>query len=319
MIITLTLNPGLDHTLTVPRISFDEVLRATKARLDWGGKGFNVSRALMALGVDSLAMGLVGGATGQMLEWGLADLDIATDLVQIAGKTRTNVVVTDASAERHIKVNEAGPSIQPLELEALLDRVRERARPGDMWILSGSLPPGAPPGIYAHLIDLIHGGGARAVLDTSGEPLRLGCAARPLLVKPNANEAEEMMGRAIKSNADALEAAGFFLKQGIELVALSLGAGGLLLVSGQEAVRAFPPQVLVRNPVGAGDALLAGITWALRRELPLEDVARWGVAAGTAAAMREGVGVGSRAEVEGLYEGTCTQSGSEPIVTASLS
>ena len=315
MIITLTLNPGLDRTLTVPRILLDEVLRATKTQLDWGGKGFNVSRALMALGMDSLAMGLAGGATGQMLERGLGDLGIATDLLQIAGETRTNIVVTDAGAKRHIKVNEPGPAVQQEELAALLDRVREQVRSRDLWVLSGSLPPGVPPTIYAQLIDIIHGGGAIAFLDTSGEPLRLGCAARPFLIKPNVAEAEEMVGKAIESDTDALQAAAFFLEQGAELVALSLGAGGLLLSSGQKAIRAIPPQVQARNSVGAGDALLAGITWALERGLPLEEVARWGVAAGTAAAMGEGVGVGSYAEVQGLYKVTSVQSGSGPSTT----
>jgi 1-phosphofructokinase family hexose kinase len=287
--------------LTVPRILLDEVLRASKTRLDWGGKGFNVSRALMDLGVDSLAMGLVGGATGRMLERGLTELGIASDLVQIVGETRTNVVVTDANAQQHIKVNEAGPVVQPQELDALLDRVRDRTHPGDVWILSGSLPPGAPPDIYAQLIELVRRSGARTCLDTSGEPLRLGCAARPYLVKPNALEAEEMTRWAIESDADALEAAGFFLEQGIELVALSLGAGGLLLASRREVVRVIPPEVQVRNAVGAGDALLAGIVSAFEQGLSLKEVARWGVAVGTAAAMHEGVAVGSLDEVERLY------------------
>lgn len=313
MVITLTLNPGLDRTLTVPRILFDEVLRASSTRLDWGGKGFNVSRALKALGVDSLAMGLVGGATGQILERGLANLGIATDLVRIVGETRTNLVVTDAGAEHHIKVNEPGPTVEPREMEALLDRVRERAGPGDIWILSGSLPPGAPPDTYALLIKLVQGAGGRAFLDTSGEPLRLGCAARPYLVKPNATEAGEMVGQTIGSKADALKAKEFLLKQGIELVALSLGADGLLLASDQKTVWAIPPQTQVRNAVGAGDALLAGITWALQRELSLEEIARWGVAAGTATAMGEGVSVGSLAEVEALYKATYANSGPRAV------
>ena len=309
MIITLTLNPGLDRTLTVPRIRFGDVLRATRTRLDWGGKGLNVSRALRAMGMDSLAMGLVGGATGRMLEFGLAELGIAADMVQIVGETRTNFVVTASGADQHIKVNEAGPTVGPQELEALLDRIRQRARSGDVWILSGSLPPGAPPDIYAQLIGLVHGAGAKAFLDTSGEPLRLGCTARPFLVKPNAVEAELMTGQHIESNADALDAAGFFLEQGVELVALSLGAAGLLLMSRQSAVRAFPPEVRVRTPVGAGDALLAGITWALEQSLPLEEAARWGVAAGTATAMSEGVHVGSFSEVEALYQRTIAETG----------
>jgi len=328
VIVTVTPNPGLDRTLTVPRIVFNEMVRATKSRLDWGGKGFNVSRALQALGEDrrvgaeSVAMGFVGGATGQMLERGLRDLGIATDFVHIAGETRTNTVITSADAGQHvryIKVNEAGPTVRAEELAAFLDRVRERVRPGDFWVLSGSLPPGVPPDFYAPIITLVQERGARALLDSSGEPLRLGCTVSPYLVKPNAVEAEEMTGREVRSQLLVLndyaklpgracpfpglpDATDFFLRQGIELVALSLGADGLLLASKQRAVWARPPRVQARNPVGAGDALLAGIAWALDHGLPLEEMARWGVATGTAAAMREGVSAGTRAKVEALYK-----------------
>jgi 1-phosphofructokinase family hexose kinase len=306
VIVTVTPNPSLDRTLTVPRIAFNEVLRATASRLDWGGKGLNVSRALKALDADSVATGFVGGATGRLLERGLGDLGIATDFVTIAGETRTNIVITDADMGRYVKVNEAGPAVQADEVATFLDRAGERAHPGDIWVLSGSLPPGAPPDFYARLVTLVQARGAKALLDSSGEPLRLGCAASPYLVKPNVVEAEEMAGMQIRSNADALSAAECFQRQGVEWVALSLGADGLLVASARRAVWARPPRVQVRNPVGAGDTLLAGIAWALERGLPPEEMARWGVAAGTAAAMREGVSVGSRAEVEVLYGQTQT-------------
>ncbi len=301
MIVTVTPNPALDRTLTVSRIVFNEVIRATDSRLDCGGKGFNVSRALAALGTESLAMGFIGGATGRWLEHGLRDLGIATDFVYIGGETRTNTVIIEASTGQYIKVNEAGPTVQAKEVAAFFERVRERVRADDIWVLSGALSPGISPDFYTRLTALVQGGGARVFLDSSGEPLRLGCAARPYLVKPNVAEAEEMIGQGIRSDAGALAAAEAFLRQGIELVALSLGAAGLLLASQERAVWARPPQVQARHPTGAGDALLAGLAWALQQGLPLEEMARWGVAAGTAAAMREGVGCGSRAEVEALH------------------
>jgi 1-phosphofructokinase len=188
------------------------------------------------------------------------------------------------------------------EVALLLDRVHERARPGDLWGLSGSLPPGVPVDLYAQLIAIVEANGATALLDSSGTPLRLGCAARPYLVKPNKVETQEMIGRDINSEADAISATEFFLDQGVALVALSLGADGLLLASRQETVWARPPNVRVRNPVGAGDALLAGVAWAVQRGLSLEEIARWGVATGTAAALHEGISVGARAEVEALYD-----------------
>jgi 1-phosphofructokinase len=173
-IVTVIPNPALDRTLTVECMRFNEMTRATTSRLDWGGKGFNISRALRALGAESVAMGFVGGATGQMLERGLKEERITTDFVRVAGETRTNTVITDADGGRYIKVNEAGPRLRTAELATSLDRVHERVRPTDLRVLFGSLPPGVPSDFYAQLIGLVQAAGARALLDTTGEALRLG-------------------------------------------------------------------------------------------------------------------------------------------------
>ena len=314
MIHTVTLNPSLDRTLTVPRIVDDEMVRATASRVDWGGKGFNVSRVLRVLGLESVATGFAGGETGQRLERGLHDLGIATGLVSLSGETRTNTVVIESETGRYIKVNEPGLTVQPEEQAALRDRIRENLRDGDLWLLSGSLPPGLPDGLYGELVEMVQASGARVLLDASGEPLRQGCAAAPFLVKPNAAEALEMLGLAgpltsslgrdgaAFADATALGLAHHFLALAIEVVALSLGAGGLLLSTSGRTVRARPPAVQARNPVGAGDALLAGLVWALERDLPLEEIARWGAATGTVAAMGEGVAAVTRGEVQTLYE-----------------
>ena len=320
MIYTVTLNPSLDRTLTVPRIVDDEMVRATASRLDWGGKGFNVSRVLQVLGAESVAMGFAGGATGRRLERGLRRLGIVTDLVPLSGETRTNTVVIESETGRYIKVNESGPTVQPEEQAALLDRIREYLRGQDvdrsLWVLSGSLPPGLPFGFYGELVEIVQAAGARVFLDASGEPMRLGSAAGPFLVKPNAAEALGVIGvagpaasglerdGAAFADATALGLAYHFLALGVQLVALSLGAGGLLLATSGRAVRARPPGVQARNPVGAGDALLAGMSWALERDLPLEEMARWGVATGTAAAVGEGVATVTRNDVRVLYQKT---------------
>jgi 1-phosphofructokinase family hexose kinase len=236
-----------------------------------------------------------------MLERGLKAIGLETDFTVVAGETRTNTIVIDAASNQYVKANEPGPTLEPGDLAAIRAQVQARVRAGDTWILSGSLPPGAPADLYAQLIELVQAGGARALLDASGEPLRLGCAAGPYLVKPNADEAEELTDHPIVTDDDAQAAAQFLLDRGCELVALSLGADGLLLASRAAAVRARPPLVQALNPVGAGDALLAGIAWALERGLSLEELARWGVASGTAAAIRDGTGSAPREEVEALY------------------
>ncbi|MCC6453610.1 MAG: 1-phosphofructokinase family hexose kinase [Caldilineaceae bacterium] len=299
-IYTVTLNPGLDRTLTVPALYENSVLRATSSKLDWGGKGFNVTRALQALGVESVALGLVGGFTGQMLTQGLADLGITTDFVQIPGETRTNTVIEESGSGRHLKVNEAGPTIDAAAIDALRARILAHLRPGSYWALCGSLPPGAPPSLYADLTTLIQSHGAFVCLDASGEALRLGLTATPFLVKPNAEEAAGVTGITISDAPSTRRATAALIDQGAEWVALSLGADGLLLTNGDQSIYARPPQVAVQTLVGVGDALLAGLLYALHHKLPLAGMARWGVAAGTAAAMTPGVGVGSVGEVRAL-------------------
>lgn len=300
MIYTLTLNPALDRELTVPEFAFDEVLRANEVRVDCGGKGFNVSRALAALGAESIALGFVGGATGERLTVGLAELGIRTDFVQVAGETRTNVSIVTEDHTHYIKVNDPGPTITPAEQTALLEKIRALAQPGDWWVLAGSLPPGVRATFYGKVIRLVQSAGAHAVLDTSGEPLRIGCAARPFLVKPNAAEAGELMGTCVTSLDEAREAMGKIHALGVQNVVISLGQAGALYSDGQSIWQAQPPAVDVRNPIGAGDALVAGLVWGLSQDYSGPEVLRWGMACGAAAATLDGTAMGPRSLVESL-------------------
>ncbi len=298
MIYTLTLNPAVDRELQVPAIVFGEVLRATAHRVDWGGKGFNVSRALRALGGESVAVGFVGGFAGQMIAAGLRQLGIAVDFVEITGETRTNVTVLDGG--RHLKVNEAGPAITAAEEALLVDKVRSLARPGDWWVLSGSLPPGASPGVYADVIRIVQSAGAFALLDTSGAALAQGCAAGPFLAKPNAVEAAELTGRRVDGIESARKAAGDIHALGVSHVLVSLGRQGAVLSDGRAAWMARPPLIVERNPVGAGDSMVAGLVWRLAQGVPVAQALGWAVASGAAAASLDGTAFGSRAAVAEL-------------------
>jgi 1-phosphofructokinase family hexose kinase len=297
MIYTVTLNPALDRELTVPELTFDEVLRASAVRIDVGGKGFNVSRMLAALGAESVALGFAGGRTGEALRAGLTRLGIKSDFVSIAGESRTNVSIVSERGERQIKVNEAGPAISADELALLRKQVRGLARPGDWWVLAGSLPPGVPDTCYAELIADIQAGGAAVALDTSGAALRHGCAARPTLIKPNGREMTELTGQPVDSAVEALAAAQAL--EHIPYVAISLGATGALLSRAGQGWLASPPTIRERNPIGAGDALLAGMVWRLAQGDELEAL-RWGVACGAATASQAGTTVGTQAQVTQL-------------------
>lgn len=298
MIYTVTLNPALDRELTVPALEYDEVLRATSSRIDCGGKGFNVSRMLAALGTPSVALGFAGGRTGDTLREGLEAIGITPEFVAIAGETRTNISIVPHDHARHIKVNEPGPTIADAERAALVERVRTLARPGDWWVLAGSLPPGLPPSFYADLIDIIKELNGQVLLDTSGEALQVSCAARPFLVKPNGYEASQLTGLPVNTPAEALAAARAL--DGIEQVVVSLGAAGALLVTGGRGWLATPPPIEQRNPIGAGDSLVGGLVWGLSQGQTPAEVLRWAVACGAATAAHDGTAVGTRDEVTRL-------------------
>jgi 1-phosphofructokinase family hexose kinase len=299
VIYTLTLNPAIDRELQVPEVAFGEVLRASAHRVDFGGKGFNVSRALRALETGSVALGFVGGDAGRMIADGLSRLGIATDFVRIAGgETRTNVTVI--APDRHLKVNEAGPTVTPAEEQALVEKVRALARAGDWWVLSGSLPPGASPDVYARVIRIVQDAGARALLDTSGPALALGCSARPFLTKPNAAEASELTGLPVDTPERVRAAAAAVRRLGAENVLVSLGRRGALLLAGEGAWLATPPAVQERNPVGAGDSMVAGLVWGLDRGEPLAVALRRAVAAGAGAASLGGTAFAGAATVAEL-------------------
>jgi len=317
MFITITLNPDLDRTMIVPQLRFNDVLRSGPTKLDWGGKGFNVSRALKVLGLDSIALGFIGGVTGDMLEAGLNELGVETDFTRIEGETRTNTVVLEEGTGRYIKVNEPGPMIFPGEITALLDRVSQYlpCSPEDIptvytkqtWVLSGSLPPGVPPDIYATLIHRIQSACsgtllARAVLDASGEAFHLGLLARPYLVKPNRYEAETVTGYRLKTKNDLRRAGSAFLDMGAQIVAISLGAQGLFLCREGESLLIASPKIQRNNPTGAGDALLAGLLYALEHGERFHEAARWAVACGAAAASGPEVNLPSFEAAESLYK-----------------
>jgi len=308
MIVTVTLNPTLDKTLSVPALRPGEVHRARFLRQDIGGKGINVSRALRALGVVSLPVGFLGGATGRTMRDGLAAQGYDARFVEVPGETRQNLTLLDETTGVYTKINEPGPTAGPEHLAALYALVDELAAPGDLWALCGSLPPGAPADLYADLVAAVQARGALALLDTSETALHLGLAARPAGIKPNSEEAAQALGQPVITDEEhvaAVRRLRDLLSPAVlpaPVICLTRGARGLLLAAGGEFVMAEPPPVAARSPIGAGDATLAGLLWALSDGCDATEMARRAVACGTAAAMQEGTGVGSRALVDELRE-----------------
>ncbi len=300
MIYTVTLNPAVDRELVVPDIAFNTVLRASEWRIDFGGKGFNVARMLKALGASSVALGFAGGNNGQLLRNGLESMGIETDFEWVPGETRINVSIVAADNEKYIKVNEPGPTISAADLSALKEKVRRLVRSNDWWVLAGSLPPGVPPTVYAELITIIQQAGAHAILDTSDEALRYGCEAKPFLVKPNTAEAAKLTALSLDYPAQMSTVAAAIRKMGPAHVVISMGKAGALVSNGHRTWAAASPEIVERNPIGAGDAMVGGLVWGLSQGQDLQDAFALGIACGAATAGQRGTCVGSLENVTAL-------------------
>jgi len=302
MIYTLTLNPAIDRELTVEKVEYDAVLSAIKAQVDIGGKGFNVSRLLKSMGTSNTALGFVGGRTGERLRHGLRDLDIETDFVSISGETRTNISIVTEKHDHYIKVNEKGPLVDEPKQRELLDKIASTAGPGDWWVLAGSLPPGVPDTFYAEIIHVLNEHNAITVLDTTGESLRLGCEAKPFLIKPNTEETHKLTGLPVETIAQIIIAAKELLKMGTQNVVISMGKKGALLQTADESWLIHSPKIQEKNPIGAGDSMVGGLVWGLSQGYSLKESLGWGAASGAASASMSGTDVGSRALIEELFQ-----------------
>ncbi|MET8902493.1 1-phosphofructokinase [Streptomyces sp. NPDC004538] len=257
MILTVTPNPSLDRTYEVPSLDRGEVVRATGERVDPGGKGVNVSRAVAAAGRRTVAVLPLGGAPGALVADLLDAQGIEVAPVPIAGATRSNIALAEADGVL-TKINAPGPELSAAERELLLETVRSQS-PGADWIACcGSLPRGLAPSWYAELVARAHAAGVRIALDTSGPALLQALRERPDVVKPNAEELAEAVGRPLATVGDAVKAAEELRELGARSVLASLGADGQLLVAEEGTWFGNARVDAVRSNVGAGDSSLAG-------------------------------------------------------------
>ena len=274
-IITVTLNPAIDQTLTIPDFTSGAVNRVERLRTHAGGKGVNVASMLADHGFNVAATGFLGCENAAPFEELFARKNIGDHFVRLDGQTRTGIKISDPIRGETTDINFPGLAPSPHDLAALHERIDKLAMHDDVWIvLAGSVPPGIDPDIYRELIERFRGRGRKVVLDTSGEALRLALEAVPYIVKPNIHELEDLLGRKLTTRESIVEAARHFTARGTELVTVSMGAEGALFITDDDLVFAQPPNISVCSTVGAGDAMVAGIIAGHLRNLPLADCAR---------------------------------------------
>lgn len=276
MIRTVALNPAIDQTVSLPQLVPGEVLRATATRQDPGGKAVNVASCLADWGVKVVVTGLLGRDNAASFEQLFAQKGISDSMIRVAGATRTNIKILEDGG-RTTDVNLPGFDASAQDCKAVWNQLATVAS-GDLVVVSGSQPAGLPPDTTARLVADLAGRGARVVLDVSGAPLAqtLQAAPRalPHAIKPNRHELQELLGRDLPDRAALAHAAQDLLARGIGLVVISLGAEGAMFATHDRVLVARPVTLATGSSVGAGDAMVAGLTAALAEGLDLPALAR---------------------------------------------
>lgn len=300
MILTLTINPAIDRTFSVDKLVFEDrgyILSQSEAA---GGRGINASHVIHAFGGKTLALLTSGGEAGRRMERSLSGMGFPFEAVHVTAESRTNLIISDQQGLT-AKLNERGAPLKPQEVASVQALVEAHLRDARWLMLCGSLQPGISSCFYFDMIELARQRGVKTLLDTDDDALLHALEAKPTVITPNLQEAERLLGRAILTRSQSLEAAKRIFAMGPETVVLSLGARGALACSAEGLLEAVPPRVEALCPIGAGDALAAALVWALEQGKPLADALRWAVAAGTATAMLPGMAFPTLEQTRAVY------------------
>lgn len=300
LIVTLTINPAIDRTISVDRLAFEDRARIMSSKESAGGRGINASSVIHSFGSPTLAVFPSGGEKGKRLEALLRDSGFPNTVIPIRNEIRTDLTITDKHGLT-IHLNEAGPELSAAEVAQVEKQVKETLDRAGWLMLCGSTPPGVPPSFYANLIAAARKKKVKTLLHTSGEALREGIEAKPSVVTPNQTEAERLLGETLLTRTQFLQAAEQVRKMGAESVVLSLGSRGAVGAFPDGLVTVASPPVDSVCPIGSGDALAAAYAWAMLRKSKPAEAMRWGVAAGTASARLPGMRFATLTQTEEIF------------------
>ena len=300
MITTVTLNPAVDKTIEIESFTIGTVNRVSVVRSDPGGKGINVSKVVAALGGNSRVMAVLGGASGFAIADALKTPGLTVDLLFTGEETRTNIKIIDRVGHTNTDINERGKPVDNAVLAVVLEKLLTGLAPGDIVVLAGSLPEGAPRTLYRDWTAACKAKGAKVFLDADDDLLALGVTAAPFLVKPNSDELSRLCGGPLTTRQALIAAGRSLLEQGIERVVVSLGAKGALLLTQNKTQCAEGLKVAVKSTVGAGDAMVAALAYGEECGLETEEAFRLAIAASAASVMCSGTQAAALSEIEEL-------------------
>jgi 6-phosphofructokinase 2 len=303
-VVTFTINPAVDISTSVAVVRPAHKLRCAAPRRDPGGGGINVARVVTRFGADVLAVFTVGGPIGEHLKELVAREGIRSLTIPIRADTREDLAVVESETGQQYRFVLPGPALAEAEWRACLDALASPDIKPRFLVASGSLPPGVPDYFYASVVEIMRGSGAKdakIIVDTSGLPLQRALEAGVYLIKPNLREMRELLGAPMDREHDCIAACGRLVKEGrAEVVALTLGHYGAMLVTRDVALRADPVPIKPVSTVGAGDSFLGALVARLAAGREMEDAFRHAVAAGSAALLAHGTELARRDDVERL-------------------
>ncbi|MFP4094753.1 MAG: 1-phosphofructokinase family hexose kinase [Cyclobacteriaceae bacterium] len=302
-IVTLTMNPALDKSSSVNNIRPDSKLRCDPPNYQPGGGGINVARAINKLGGKAKCAYLAGGPNGEVMQHLLKEEGVEQHIISIKNWTRENFVVVDKSNKQQYRFGMPGAEVSEKECQQALEQMEDLCQRADYVVGSGSLPPGAPADFWAKLAHIARKNNARCIIDTSGEPLLAAAEEGVYLLKPNLGELGALTNKQSITALEQEDLARRLIDEGkSEVIVVSMGPQGAMLVTKEELCYIPAPTVHKKSTVGAGDSMVAGMVMSLAKDMPLTDVARYGVAAGTAATMNEGTALCKKEDTENLFK-----------------
>ena len=302
-VVTLTLNPAVDKSTTVPQLVPDQKLQCAPPKVEPGGGGINVARGLQRLGLHAQVVFVAGGPPGEMLQQLMTRENLVQHLVPTAAWTRENFTVVDASTTQQYRFGMPGTTVTAAEQAQVLATLAALAPTPNVLVASGSLPQGMAPGFMGEVARWARQAGAKLIVDTSGEALRRAVDEGVYLLKPNLSELALLAGVPALDSETAAEAARAIIAQGkCEIVVVSLGPNGACLVTRDVVEHIAAPAVKKQSTVGAGDSMVAGMVFALCQGRPVREAVRLGVACGTAATMNPGTELFHPADAERLFQ-----------------
>jgi 1-phosphofructokinase family hexose kinase len=290
MILVVSMNPALDVRMIVGQLNKGAVNRIRRSKNWPGGKGIHVASTARTLGSEVVMTGLLPSLGGEYFLDGLAKEDIKADFINVEGTLRTCISLLEEERQIETELLEPGCSVAPNNLELLKGRIKDLASSSEVVVFTGSLPSGISSSAYAELVSACNELGCQTILDTSGEALKEGVNAAPSMIKPNREEAAELVRFEIEDMEAAYRASRQLADEKTALAVISLGAEGIVVSSSKSTQFAVPPSIEVRNPTGSGDCLVGGFAFGLERHLPLEQTIRIGVACGAANASSDTTG-----------------------------